>query len=95
MKEQLIKHIISSLTSKKFITVLYSLTWLFILLLIVVLKPTVSESIVNALLWAIGGVFTAFVGGNTIGDHMGKSIKVEDNKSIEETKPTISEEIKK
>jgi len=67
------KHFVQSLTSKKFITVLYSLTWLFAILLVVILKPTPSEAIVNALLMAIAGVFTAFVGGNVWGDHFGKS----------------------
>jgi peptidoglycan/LPS O-acetylase OafA/YrhL len=67
------KIFLQSLTSRKFITVLYALTWLFIILLVVILKPTPSEAIVNALLMAIAGMFTAFVGGNVWGDHFGKS----------------------
>jgi len=74
------KHFVQSLTSKKFVTVLYSLTWLFVLLLIIVLKPEPSEAIINALLMAIAGVFTAFVGANTVADHYldGKNNKNKD-----------------
>lgn len=73
MNEQLKNHVVMSLTSKKIVTVLYSLTWLFAILLIVILKSaTPSETIVNALLLAISGVFTAFAGANVLGDHNGK-----------------------
>jgi hypothetical protein len=85
MKEQIIKHLLSTLTSKKFITVIYSLTWLFILLLLVILKTCpVQEGLVNVLLIAIGSVFTAFVGGNVAGDHYfdGKNKNNKDNKDI-------------
>ena len=69
IKPESSKFMLQSLTSKKFVTVIYSLTWLFAILLIVILRPNTSESIVNALLMAVGGVFTAFVGANTFGDH--------------------------
>jgi hypothetical protein len=89
MKDYVIKHLLSALTSKKFITTVYTLTWLFILLLIIVLKTCpIQETLINSLLIAVGSVFTAFVGGNVFGDHMGKKIKIEDNN-------TPAEEIKK
>ena len=91
MKDYIIKHLLSALTSKKFITTVYTLTWLFILLLIIILKTCpIQEGLVNSLLIAIGSVFTAFVGGNVVGDHMGKKIKIEDKDNN-----VPSEEIKK
>lgn len=80
------KHFVQSLTSKKFITAMYSLTWLFIILLVVILANP-SETIINALLMAIASVYAAYVTGNTVADHYGKTPqpKVEDA-------PTISSE---
>jgi hypothetical protein len=100
MKEQLIKHIVSSLTSKKFIVVMFSLACLFGLLLIVILRSCpIQEGVVNALLMALGSVFAAYCGANVAGDHFGKTTnpKIEDSKpAVEETKPIIiSEETKK
>lgn len=86
MKEQLIKQIVSALTSKKFVTVLYSLTWLFIILLIVILKTCpMQEGVINSLLIAIGAVYSAFVGGNVLGDHeiLNKNKKQKENVSEE------------
>jgi hypothetical protein len=91
MKDEIIKHIFSSLTSKKFITVIYTLTWLFILLLIIILKTCpAQENVINALLIAIGSVFTAFVGGNTFADHYfdGKNkTNKKENNIVLDTKP--------
>lgn len=71
----IVKHLTQSLTSKKFVTTLYTITWLCVILLLYMYKTnTISESI----LWLVGAVFSAFVAGNVIGDHHGKSIVIKD-----------------
>ena len=78
----IVRHLTQSLTSKKFVTTLYTITWLCVILLLYMYKTnTVSESI----LWLVGAVFSAFVAGNVVGDHYGKSIVIKD-KDKEENK---------
>ena len=59
-----------NLNSKKFIIVFWSLTCLFIILTIVILKFAAPDiNIIKALLTTIGVVFTAYMGANAYADH--------------------------
>jgi hypothetical protein len=71
----IVKHLTQSLTSKKFVTTLYTITWLCVILLLFMYK---TDTISEAILWLIGAIFSAFVTGNVFGDHMGKSITIQD-----------------
>lgn len=83
MKDFILKIILGmtqSLTSKKFINTIYVESWAFLLLAIYMLgKGAVpAETIINAFLMFIGTVFATFVGGNVVGDHMQKKVKIVD-----------------
>jgi len=62
-------------SSKKFFTTVYTITLLFIVLTIFMFKTnTISEPV----LILMGSVFGAFVTGNVIGDHYGKTVSIVD-----------------